>query len=186
MQKLAAGNSYHPAVRVNAMLMIGELNRVEQPPTPLPEALDVMIAAVQSPKLSDAVRATALVGIKRHVVAGISDEEVRKKLTAALLKVAADDLPAGATRDGREWILRQALEILGRSGSVGENNAVFTLLAKTLSDAKLPLKIRTAAAESLGRLNYSGATGINPADVAAILGQLAHRCLYGGIAASQE
>ena len=172
MQKLAAGK-YHPAVRVNAMLMIGELNRVEQPPTPLPEALAVMIAAVQSSKLSDAVRATAMVGIKRHVAAGIADEDVRKTLTAALLKVAADGLPTGTARDGREWILRQAIDILGRLGSVGENNAVFTLLSKTLSDSKLPLKTRTAAADALGRLSYSGATGINPADVAAMLGQLA-------------
>jgi hypothetical protein len=171
MQKLAAGN-YHPAVRVNAMLMIGELNRVEQPPTPLPEALAVMIAAVQSSKLSDAVRATAMVGIKRHVVVGISDEEARKTLTAALLKVVAD-MPSGSIRGGREWIFRQAIDILGRLGSVGESNAVFTLLAKTLSDDKLPLKTRTVAAESLGLLNYSGASGINPADVAATLGQLA-------------
>ena len=86
MQKLAAGN-YHPAVRVNAMLMIGDLNRVEQPPTPLPEALTVMIAAVQSDQLSDAVRATAMVGIKRHVAAGISEEDARKTLTAAMLKI---------------------------------------------------------------------------------------------------
>ncbi len=172
MQKLAAGK-YHPAVRVNAMLMIGELNRVEQPPTPLPEALAVMIAAVQSSKLSDAVRATAMVGIKRHVAAGIADEDVRKTLTAALLKVAADGFPTGTARVGREWILRQAIDILGRLGSVGENNAVFTLLSKTLSDSKLPLKTRTAAADALGRLSYSGATGINPADVAAMLGQLA-------------
>ncbi len=172
MQKLAAGN-YHPAVRVNAMLMIGDLNRVEQPPTPLPEALTVMIAAVQSSQVSDAVRATAMVGIKRHVAAGIPEDEARKALTAAMLKIVADDLPAGAVRDGREWILRQAIDILGRLGSVGENNAVFTPLAKTLADDKLPLKTRTAAAESLGRLNYAGATGINPADVAAMLGQLA-------------
>ena len=66
MKQLAAG-PYHPAVQVNAMLMIGELNSVEQPPTPLPEALDAMIAAVQDTKLSDAVRVAALVGIERHV-----------------------------------------------------------------------------------------------------------------------
>jgi hypothetical protein len=130
-----------------------------------------MIAAVQSPP--DAVRATAMVGIKRHVMAGISDEETRKTLTAALLKVAAADLPGGPGRDGSEWILRQAMDILGRLGSVGDGNAVFTPLAKAVADDKLPLKTRTAAAESLGRLNYAGANGINLADVAAMLCQLA-------------
>ena len=112
MSKLAAG-PYHPAVQVNAMLMIGELNSVEQPPTPLPEALDVMIAAVQDTKLSDAVRVAAMVGIQRHVAAGIADAEVRRTLTAALLKLAAADLPAGADRAGREWIRCQSIETLG-------------------------------------------------------------------------
>ena len=31
------------------------------------------------------------------------------------------------------------MDILGRLGSVGENNAVFTPLTKTLADDKLPL-----------------------------------------------
>ncbi len=67
MKKLAAGN-YHPAVRVNAMLAIGELNSVEPTPNtpavPLPEALKVLLAAVESSKLPDGVRAAAMVGIR--------------------------------------------------------------------------------------------------------------------------
>jgi hypothetical protein len=172
MQKLAAGN-YHPVARVNAMLMIGDLNRVEQPPTPLPEALTAMIAAVQSRQLSDAVRAVAMVGIKRHLATGTVDEDARKALTAAMLKVASDPLPRGPARDGREWILRQALDVLGRLGTVGDGNAVFTLLAKALADEKLPLQTRMAAADALGRLNYTGTSGINAADMAAVLGQFA-------------
>jgi len=174
MQKLVAGH-FHPAVQVNAMLLIGDLNRVEQPPTPMPEALEVLIAAVQNNKFSDAVRTIAMVGIARHVAVpgGIADEEARKTLTAAMLHVAADDLPAGSARGGREWILGQALDILGRLGAVGENNAVFTLLTKTLADDKLSLYTRTRAAEALGRLNYAGASGINPVATAALLGQFA-------------
>ena len=44
LKKLVVGD-YHPAVKINAMLAIGELNRVEQSgrdaAVPLPEALDV-------------------------------------------------------------------------------------------------------------------------------------------------
>jgi hypothetical protein len=172
MQKLAAGN-YHPATRANAMLMIGELNRVEQPPAPLPEALASMIAAVQSRQLLDGVRAAAMVGIKRHVSVGLADDDARKAVTAAMLHVAAEPLPRGTARDGREWILRQALDVLGRLGSVGDGNAVFTALLKTLGDGKLPMRARTAAADALGRLNYAGTSGINPADVAAVVCQFA-------------
>ena len=52
--KAHAAENYHPAVRVNAMLMIGDLNRVE--PTgsaaaiPLPEALTMLLDAVKSSK----------------------------------------------------------------------------------------------------------------------------------------
>ena len=170
MKNLAVG-PYHPAVQVNAMLMIGELNGVEMPPTPLPEALNVMMAAAGNAKLSDAVRVAALVGIQRHIAAGISDQEVVRSLTSALLKLEAADLPAGAAAAGREWILALATETLGRLGSVGENNAVFKMMAKTLSDVKLSLSTRSIAAESLGRLNYAGAAGINPVEAAAMLGQ---------------
>ncbi len=170
MKKLATG-PYHPAVQVNAMLMIGELDSVQQPPTPLPEALDAMMAAAEDAKLSDAVRAAAMVGIQRHAAATISDQEARKKLTAAMLKLAASDLPAGAAAAGREWILAQAIETLGLLGSVGEKNAVFGMMIKTVSDAKLSYAVRGIAAESLGRLNYSGVAGINPVEAAAVLGQ---------------
>ena len=114
-----------------------------------------------------------MVGIKRHLAAGIADEEARRALTTAMLKVAADDVPGGPARDGREWLLRRALDILGRLGSVGESNAVFALLTKRLADDKLPLRTRTAAADAMGRLNYAGASGINPADVAGLLCQFA-------------
>ncbi len=51
MSKLAAG-PYCRAVRLNAMLMIGELNAVETPPAPLPEALKVLVATVDSDKVA--------------------------------------------------------------------------------------------------------------------------------------
>ena len=91
LNKLATGN-YHPVVQVNAMLMIGDLNKEEGVGTaakPLPAALDVMLADVQNAKVSDAVRAEAIIGIQRHVAMGITDEEVRRPLTAAMLKLVA-------------------------------------------------------------------------------------------------
>ena len=117
MNKLIAGH-YNPAVQVNAMLAIGELNSVETttPPTPLPEALDVMIDAVKDTKISDAVRTEALAGIQRHIAAGITDEETRRTVTATLLKVAAAEATT-AGNPGREWILTQAIATLGRLGA---------------------------------------------------------------------
>jgi len=171
MNRLAT-DDYHPAVRVNAMLMIGELNSVEMPPTPWPDALDVLTRTAENTKLPDAVQAAAMVGIRRHVAAGIQDD-ARKSLTAALLKLAAADMPRDTAEAGREWILAQTVESLGYLGSVGENNAVFKIMMKTLADVKLGFSARTSAVESLGRLNYQGVAGINVVETAASLGQFA-------------
>ena len=177
MNKLAVGN-YHPVAQLNAMLMIGDLNVEEVPPgaaaKPLPAMLDVMLADVQKAKVSNAVRAAAMIGILRHVAAGISDEEAKRPLSAVMLKLVADvDPPAeAATADvGREWIGAQAVETLAYLGSVGQNNAVFNAMLKTVADNKLSISTRSIAARSLGRLNYSGATGINTAEAVTALGQ---------------
>ena len=99
MNKLAAGN-YHPTVRINAMLMIGDLNGVEQsgnePPAPLDSAVPVLLAAVENSDLSDALRAAAMVGILRHAAAGVRDDNTRKAMIAAMLKIVEEDIPAGA------------------------------------------------------------------------------------------
>jgi hypothetical protein len=175
LNKLVTGN-YHPVVQVNAVLAIGELNKeepeVRAPPKPLPAALNVLLEDVQNAKIPEAVRVAAMVGIKRHIDLGLADEEAKRPLTAAMLKlVAAADPSDGATTAGREWIGAQAIETLGALGAVGQNNAVFSAMLKTLADNKLSISTRGMAAKSLGRLSYSGATGISPAEVATAVGQ---------------
>jgi len=171
------GGKYHPAVKVNAMLMIGELNRVEQAgkeaAVPLPEALDVLIAAVKSTKLSEGLRATAMVGVLRHASAGIQGGDAQKKVSDAMLRLAGADLPTGSAPSGRAWIVAQAVETLGALGSVGENNDVFTAIVKLAADAKLPFLVRCSAADALGRLSYSSTSGIDPVETAVVLRQLA-------------
>jgi hypothetical protein len=177
MNQLAADSEFHPAVRVNAMLMIGELNSVEQvgvtPAVPLPEALKVLLAVVESNKLPDGVRAAAMVGILRHADPKVLDEDGRKLLTAAMLRLVAEDPPTGPAAPGREWILTQAVETLGLLKSVGEDAAVYKAMLKTVAEAKLRLCTRSIAADSLGRLNYAGAGGIDAAEAAAVLGKFA-------------
>ena len=114
MSKLAAGN-FHPAVRVNAMLMIGELNDVESvggtAAVPMAEALNVLIGAVESDKVPDAVRAAAMVGILRHAEAGIRDEDARRSTAAAMLRLTAA-APPRHRRARPRVILAKAVEVL--------------------------------------------------------------------------
>jgi hypothetical protein len=177
MNKLIAGN-YPLPTKINAILAIGELNADEQlsAPVPLPAALPVLIAVADDAKLSDGLRNEAIVGIHRHATAGIEDEAMRRSVTDAMLRlVAAVDPPANAPAmpvdEGRQWLCRRAIDVLGRLGSVGQNNAVFNAVFKTLDDRKLSLYARSTAAEALGRLNYTGANGINALDAVESVGK---------------
>ena len=85
----------------------------------------------------------------------------------------AADIPPGPSAAGQEWLLAQSIQTLGQIGSVGKDNAVFQLMIKTVADSKLSFSTRTIAAQSLGMLNYAGATGINVVDAVADLGQFA-------------
>ena len=145
---------------------------------PLPEALTVLLAAVESSKLPDAVRAAAMAGILRHAEAGIRnarDLQLAHRGHASFDGRGSADGCAGcpasrgsSPRPSRCW---------GCWVPWAQDNAVFKAMLKTVSETKLPLCTRSIAAESLGRLNYSGAAGIDPAEAAAALGTVRRRRL---------
>lgn len=177
MKKLVVGKDYHPAVRVNAMLMIGELNRVEQTggqdAVPLPEAFTILLKAADGASFPTGIRAAAMIGILRHAKAGIQDEDIRRSLGATMVKLVTADRPTGAAAPGHAWLVAQCAETLGVLGSMGENNAVFPALIKTVADNKLPFFARSAATVSIGRLSYSANAQINLVEAAVILGEYA-------------
>ncbi|MEN6407524.1 MAG: hypothetical protein ABFC77_13765 [Thermoguttaceae bacterium] len=158
MTDLIADN-YHPAVQLNAMLAVGDLNSVETPPTPLPEALEPLLAVVEDSQKPDALRVAALIGLQRHVVAKLPNDDVRKRVVAVLLKQA--DQLASADQAGRHWILAQVIEILGQLGTPGDDNAVYQAIFKTASNSKLPIVTRATAIEALGHLDFTGAQGVD-------------------------
>lgn len=186
MQRMSNEN-FHPAVRHNAMLMIGELNQVEPVgfngvPTPLPDAVPVMITALTDEKQIDAVKVAALVGLVRHARLGIADQQlVAQRLIPALVKLASEKTPPGTrSRDGHDWLRSMAIDVLGLLRSVGNNNAVANALGAIVTDKKdVPeqsyreMIVRSAAARALGHLNYTNVSGLNPASLAEGLAGLA-------------
>ncbi|MCE5269460.1 MAG: hypothetical protein LLG00_16410 [Planctomycetaceae bacterium] len=172
MKKLTAG-PYYRAVKINAVLMIGQLNSVESPPTPWSEALKVLVAIVGSNKAPDALRAAAMVGILRHAAADNIPQADRELITAAMLRLAAADIGNGKPAAGRQWILGQGLMTLGLLKTPGNGNEAFNVLVATLANSKLTLCTRSIAADSIGRLSLAGASGIDATEAGAALGQLA-------------
>ncbi len=171
MSKLAKGN-YHPAVRVNAMLTIGDLNSVDSllpaQEVPLAGAIPVLLEAINDPKQIVPVKIAALVGINRHVTAGVNDPQI----FSTVLKLVTGADATDYADVGRVWMRKQAVDILGLMGNLGASNQVVKLLSVYVGDTKAPFFLRLSAAEALGKLKYAGASGINPVDLAKSLGQL--------------
>jgi len=175
--QIVVGN-YHPAVLVNAMLMIGGLN-FEEParpadnPTPLPSALPVMLAQLTNPKQIDAVRVAALVGLTRHSRLGIRDAATARELSQAALKILTTKSVPGRTAAGNGWMRAQAAEILGNVSAAGDTKAIAEALGQVVGDSGSAVMARRAAAQSLGRIKYSSVTGVNRETLANSLGRLA-------------
>ena len=187
MTTVVKGN-FHPAVRYNAMLIIGELNSQEMvligeqaPPVPSLPALKVMLDELKNPDQIDAVRAAAMVGILRHAEYDGQRPDTQRMPADArkfvrddmLALLAATDPPPGRSPEGHQWLQRRAVEVLGALGEVGDGGNVLTALLAILDDAAAPISYRCEAAIALGRLQYPQGFAIDPAVMAQKMGDLA-------------
>ncbi len=180
------GPEYHPAVRYNAMMTLGELNVQELQPgsrerlQPYPPALKAILDAIKGSD-SDAVRVAALLGLQRHASLGISDAQVREgQIVPMLLDLAKSPPPAGRSPEGHAWLRALAINILATLHAVGPNgrpvspNAeVVKTLVGIVADKDAPAMTRCAAARALGTFDYKGFNALTPTQIAAAIGQMA-------------
>lgn len=167
--KAYATQNYHPTVRVNAVLLIGDLDAdpgtsaMNRQPQPLPASLPVLIEFLKNEQMTDATKVAALVGIHRHAAAGLP-EGARSGITELMLQIVSGaEVPSERSGEGDNWMRQQAAEILGLLGSVGEQGRVLQALTDTLKERDAPLWLRCAAAASLAQLQFEGsATDTSP------------------------
>jgi len=168
--KVIAAGKYHPAARHNAMLIVGELDDREMvaagenksPPDPMRAALAHLLDEVVKGGTTDYLRVAALVGIQRHVELDQLQvqerrmpEITRNQLIDKMVLMVAAPVPSDPVlAEGRQWIRRQAMEVLGSLGHLGVDGKVFATLKNVLANAKEPVLLRAAAAGAIGRLNY--------------------------------
>jgi hypothetical protein len=179
-----AGDNYHPAVRVNAMLLIGDLNAKEAagagatatPADPLPQALTekgALLESTENAQLPPAVRVAALVGVLRHAENAKAPPATKESIRAAMVNLVKEKKPAeNNSPDGHAWLRMRAAEILGVLALAGPNNESAKELGKVIDEADAPLLLRCASARSLGRLNLAGAADLKVAEIAGALGNL--------------
>ncbi|MEE8450905.1 MAG: hypothetical protein V3R99_03290 [Thermoguttaceae bacterium] len=155
-----ASQNYHRAVRVNAMLMIGELNEAEpaklaENPVPHAAALQtVLLPAIQAATQPDAVKVAAMAGIARHARLGAP---MPPSVQTEMITLVTSETAPGPSADGRAWMRVQAARVLGAMGSLGTDGVVPNAIARMVADEPLRLAARCAAARALGELKYGGA-----------------------------
>jgi hypothetical protein len=174
--------NFHPVVRYNAMLVIGDLNVVEygarypnnqkaMVPEPLPEALDLLVSEYQSPTQIDAVRVAALVGLDRHVKLDLG-RPAERRIPGPKKKVIYDEMiallnsapPATRSPEGHTWMQRRAVDIIAAMGTVGAYPEANAALEKIVADKDAPISLRCTASEALAHWTPSN----NKVDVSAV------------------
>lgn len=185
-KKLTEGN-YPPATRVNAVLLMSELNDLDgkapAPPVPHRPALKYMLDLLDNNAMPPEVKQAALAGILRHMeidnLAAIEKSQQRIPAAGVDLVVnkmielmSAKDPPAGIEKSVFVFMQRRAATILGAYGQVGQDAKVYNALVAVVGNDAAPLWVRCDAATSLGRLNYTDPKAVDGAKGAKSLGSL--------------
>jgi hypothetical protein len=185
---LIATDNFHPLARYNAMLLIADLDREPGSDTPYAPALIEMVKALVSQASPDAVRVAALVGIQRHAQAGV-EARYEQPLAAKLVElIRVQSPPNGRTRQGHDWIRRQALDTLTAINARKQTqDASFTeLLDSILQEEAATLPLRAAAVESLLAVKITPPPKFDPGKMASGIARIAVDAYHHELEASDQ
>jgi hypothetical protein len=181
LSEIAKDPEFHPAVRYNAILIVGLLNETEpnrgtgvkQMPEPYIKALTTLMEELKKPGNNEAVRVGALLGVSRHLEWDNSKQAVAAKIPPAMRTEAITELtsivstkipPAGRSAEGQTWLRRRALEALGHAYALKVEPEFAKLLDDIIADDAEPISIRCTAAEVMAHVEYQapGLPAIQP------------------------
>jgi hypothetical protein len=170
LQPVERSSKYHPAVRYNAILILGMLDQTYagagRAPVPLKEAtaeltLIVDYAANGKP-VPPYLVVGALVGMQRHALYHDSlDRATVEAMSAAAQKLAGKEVSLSEIDTKvAEWIRIQAATVLANLGSPGPKGEVLAVLANMIvgqTTPKMSLDARCQVAALLKQMKVSGA-----------------------------
>lgn len=168
---------YHPAVRLNAFLILGRLNdKYGDDPVPSVKANDALCSlakrALQNGRVPRYELTASLTGLQRHArylakLPRKQQGETQKTLYAIL---RADNLPGEYDAGVRDWIYLQAADAVAELKTPGPKGVFALTLAKRFSDDSLSLETRAELASKLDLMNAQPGSFKTASIVKAILG----------------
>ena len=178
MSSIAKG-PFHPAVRYNAALIVGQLDQA--PGTPLPAATEVLISLLESDEFNKtqvptALKVAAIIGLQRRM-AGLDPamaERVSKAATAIALR---KETPDDASPEVYGWVRKNAAKLLTAQVAAGMTPAVHQTMVTLISDKTIDLDDRCSIAQLLKPDMYKTAQGLDVNAMTLALGDLAKQAL---------
>lgn len=183
-------DKFHPAVRYNAMMIIGSLNDQEflrgsgtpTLPVPMLRALPILLEEFRRPANPDSIKLAALLGLSRHLEwenekpqnAPPMPANLRQDVIKELLTLAqANQAPAGRDVAGHLWLRRRAVEALGHASAKKPNPEIAVALESLLKDDAQPVPLRVTTAAIIGKISYQAPAKADPQATAKELGYVA-------------
>lgn len=174
LTEIVQDSELHPAVRYNAILIIGLLNETEpnrgtgvkQMPEPYVPALSTLVEELKKPGNNEALRVGALLGVSRHLewdnfkqgAATKMQPPVRKEILDELTSIVNTNVPpAGRSAEGQTWLRRRALEALGHANALTVDPGFTSLLTTIITTDTEPISLRCTAAEVMSHLDFQAA-----------------------------
>ena len=197
MISIAMGN-YHPAVRYNAVLILGMLDEKYSKgvgtnvtrPVPLAQSTSALLILLENDEyrgvyIPPSLKAGALVGLIRHARFGMTRENVPKATQAATALIAQTELPKDMKPEVYSWMKKLAAELLLRlhaeAPTAEVQGAINSLVAEGVS-----LDDRCEVAGLMKVASYGAAQGVDGPGSIAALGKLAGEVLDEEAKVSEE
>ncbi len=172
--------NFHPAVRYNAVLMLGGLDQqsatATAPAVPLVKATQELLELIEQEQFNkipvpESVKLGALIGLERHSRLGI-DPSLKERTTKAMLKVAGSETPEDVDSNVHDWLRRTAAQVLANLSAQGPTKEVQAALTALIADKKVGLDERTGTAAALTRITYPAGADIDGAAATNAVAQL--------------
>ena len=151
---------FHPAVKLNAMLVLGDLNdkqpKRKEKAIPRVNTQRDLIAYLESAEnLSDVLLVGALDGMQRHIHDQL-DINRKKRIAKVVAPIVSGTAVSGRDEVVAVWIRRQAIDLLGQIGIPGaEKSEYVKKLYQVISNQDDLLPVRIAAAQAISKMNLS-------------------------------
>ena len=168
MTAAARDDAADPVVRVNAMLLVGELKAKSG--KPWAAAGPSLAAAAGDKNLPDAVRIAALAGVAKHVAAGAGDDSLAKTFGPPVAAILGEQV-AGPRSVEQEWLVSRALQLIPALVRPAPPKLA-AFLAAIVGDEAQAIDLRVRAAAALGA-TADAASGIDAAAVVEAIRKLA-------------